>query len=165
MDGEGKPKRRRTGAVTKIDGPKAFTFKEAESQIELVLVHVNPEAAPTGPWRTLEFWTGNTMYGLDSNLICIETSSRNPHRPTAPVHLIGTRLIGSQCRDGDEFSVSFPYPVPGMEAVFQLGEGEKFINTSKVERVMLRVRMTNLTMGANQSPDWSKITTQWKRSD
>jgi hypothetical protein len=156
---QGSKGRRRNSSITNVDGPRSFSYRHADSNIELVLVHVQPETAPTGPWRTIEFWTANTMYGLDSNLTCIDVSSRNPHDRSVPGrNLLGSRLIGSQVRDGDHFSVSFPYPVPGMEAVFQLGQGEKTITTSRVERVMLRVRMTNLQMGADEVPDWSKIT-------
>lgn len=143
---------------TSIDGPRAFSYQHADSNIELVLVHVDPNAENHGPWRTLEVWTANTMYGLDENMRCVEVSSRDPHRTASASRLIGTRMLGSQRRDGDHFSVSFPYPVPGMEAVFRIGDGSKHVTTSKVERVMLRVRMTNLEMTAGQDPDWNTIT-------
>ena len=156
--------RRRTGSITQVDGPRAFSFQHADSQIELVLVHVQPDRAPNGPWRTIEFWTGNTMYGLDSNLVCIEISARNPREKVRGAQaLLGSRLVGSQYRDGNHFSVSYPYPVPGMEAVFRIGNGDKTITTSKVERVMLRVRMTDLDLSDNETPDWAKITGVFER--
>jgi hypothetical protein len=148
---------------TRIDDIRSFSALHAESQIELVLVHVSTEAKSEGPWRALEFWTNNTMYGLDSNLICIETSSRNPHETHKPGPLLGARLVGGQVREGDHYTMSFPYPAPGMEAVFQIGESTKYITTSSVERVMLRVRMTTMETAQGVRPDWSKITTRWER--
>lgn len=164
MDGKTKlGKTRRKSMVTTVDGPKAFSYQHADSQIELVLVHVNPNEVSNGPWRTLEFWTSNTMYGLDSSLRCIEISSRNPHMSVpAGGKLVGSKLLGSQRRDGDHFSVSFPYPVPGMQAVFQFGEGDQHVTTSKVERVMLRVRMTDVKMRADQTPDWAQISSMFE---
>ncbi len=145
---------------TLINSTIAFSTKHEESEIELVLVHVNPELVlndePGKSWRALEFWTSNTMYGLDSSLTCIEVSSRDPQCGRAPVHLIGARLVGSQRREGDSFAVSFPYPVPGMDAVFQKENGNKFATTSVVERVMMRVRMTNIEFG--EAPNWEQIT-------
>ncbi len=143
---------------TSIDGPRAFSYQHADSQIELVLVHVEPNSIATEAWRTLEVWTANTMYGIDENMRCIEVSSRDPHRPAGADRLIGSRMLGSQRREGDHFAVSFPYPVPGMDAVFQVGDGSQHVTTSKVERVMLRVRMTDLKMSEQQAPDWNKIT-------
>ncbi|MCP4449043.1 MAG: hypothetical protein GY811_27465 [Myxococcales bacterium] len=163
MDFDGKTtKWRLPSEKTSIDGPRSFSYQDADSQIELVLVHVDPESTPSGPWRTIEFWTANTMYGLDEGLRCVEVSSRNPHESSSGSSLVGSRLMGSQRRQGDHFSVSFPYPVPGMEAVFQIGEGAQHITTSVVERVMLRVRMTNVEVGAGRSPDWNSITDIFK---
>jgi len=142
--------------ITKIEGVQAFSLAHKASQIELVLVNIDGEAATDEPWRTLEFWTSNTMYGLDANQQCIEVSARVPGQKT-PTHLLGAQLIGSQSRRGSDFSAAFPYPVPGMEAVFRLPGSNKHMTTSVVERVFLRVRITNLTLPGNEDPDWSTI--------
>lgn len=153
-----------TGDSTIIASSVSFSNTHAESQIELVVVHVNPESVlgekTSGQnWRALEFWTANSMYGLDANLRCIEVSPRDPRIPYSPSHLIGARLVGSQRREEETFAVSFPYPVPGMEAVFESQAGRKYATTSMVERVMLRVRMTNLDIrDESGSPDWHLIT-------
>ena len=144
---------------TCIDGPKAFTVSPAPSKIELQFVHVAAEDL-SNSWRMLEFWTANTMYGLDSSLCCIDVDSRVPGT-RIPEHLLGASLVGSQERDGNHFSISFPYPVPGMQAVFRLPDSGKHITTSSVERTILRVRMTNLDLAQGETPDWDHITTQW----
>lgn len=146
---------------TKIDNVRSFSRTHQASQIEVVLVHVHPESSSTAPWRSLEFWTANTMYGFDANLKCIEVSSRDPKSGTIPTHLLGASLVGSQSRQDDDYSISFPYPVPGMEAVLRISPG-KHITTSEVERVMLRVRMTNLGVSEGGAPDWASITTLWE---
>jgi hypothetical protein len=151
------------GEPTRIDEVRMFSAKHAESEIELVLVHVPSDSTSDAPWRSLEIWTNNTMYALDANLNCIETSSRNPHEPHQAGPLLGARLVGGQVRDGDHYTVSYPYPAPGMEAVFQVGERDKFITTSTVERVMLRVRMKTVETSTGAVPDWAKITTRWER--
>jgi hypothetical protein len=152
----------RSNKETMIDGVRAFSRVHAESQIELILVHVHPDSVSPTPWRTLEFWTSNTMYGLDSQLKCIEVSSRDPHANKVPNHLLGAVLVGSQVRGDTEISIAFPYPVPGMEAVLRLPDSGKHMNTSRVERVMLRVRMTSVALEDGQEPDWQAITTMWR---
>ena len=147
---------------TKIDNVRSFSRIHQKSQIEVVLVHVHPDLRSTGPWRSLEFWTANTMYGFDANLVCIEVSARDPQAAQVPTHLIGANLVGSQSREKDDYSISFPYPVPGMEAVLRMSASGKHMTTSAVERVMLRVRITNLGMPEGESPDWNSITMQWE---
>jgi hypothetical protein len=149
---------------TKIDNVRSFSRVHQESQIEVVLVHVHPDMADSSSWRSLEFWTANTMYGFDANLVCIEVSARDPHSQQVPTHLIGAKLVGCQLREGENYSISFPYPVPGMEAVLRLPSSKKHMTTSAVERVMLRVRITSLGATEGASPDWNKITTLWEPS-
>jgi hypothetical protein len=149
---------------TSIDNVRSFSRIHQKSQIEVVLVHVHPSMRSVGPWRSLEFWTANTMYGFDANLVCIEVSSRDPQAASVPSHLIGSCLVGSQSRDEKDYSISFPYPVPGMEAVMRVSASGKHMTTSPVERVMLRVRITNLGMPKGGVPDWASITTQWEPS-
>ncbi|MBL4636487.1 MAG: hypothetical protein JKY56_21695 [Kofleriaceae bacterium] len=151
------------GDTTLIASSVSFSNTHIESQIEVVLVHVNSdsivgEQSPEQTWRALEFWTANTMYGLDSSLRCIEVNNRDPRGPVTRSHLIGARLVGSQRREDEAFTVSFPYPIPGMEAVFESGKGGQFATTSIVERVMLRVRMTTLETADGNGPDWQQIT-------
>lgn len=146
---------------TTIDSVRAFSRVHQESQIEVVLVHVHPDRASSDTWRSLEFWTANTMYGFDANLVCIEVSARDPKAEKVPSHLIGASLVGSQLREKDDYSISFPYPVPGMEAVLLVPSTKKHMTTSAVERVMLRVRITSLGIPEGAVPDWSTITTQW----
>lgn len=147
---------------TKIDNVRSFSRIHQKSQIEVVLVHVHPESASTSPWRSLEFWTANTMYGFDANLKCIEVSARDPKADTIPTHLLGASLVGSQSRQKNDYSISFPYPVPGMEAVLRVSASGKHMTTSEVERVMLRVRITNLGIPEGGVPDWASITNLWE---
>ncbi len=102
------------------------------------------------------------MYGFDANLVCIEVSSRDPQAASVPSHLLGASLVGSQSREKNDYSISFPYPVPGMEAVLRISAAGKHVTTSEVERVMLRVRITNLGIPEGGVPDWASITTQWE---
>jgi hypothetical protein len=147
---------------TQIDDVRSFSRVHQKSQIEVVLVHVHPDSKSTGPWRSLEFWTANTMYGFDANLVCIEVNSRDPRSGQVPTHLLGSLLVGSQSREKNDYSISFPYPVPGMEAVLRVPNQGKHMTTSAVERVMLRVRITNLAIPDGSVPDWANITTQWE---
>ncbi len=145
---------------TKIDNVRAFSRVHQESQIEVVLVHVHPDMVSTKSWRSLEFWTANTMYGFDANLVCIEVSARDPNSDQVPSHLIGASLVGCQLREKGDYSISFPYPVPGMEAVLRVPSSGKHMTTSAVERVMLRVRITTLGVPEGDVPDWNTLTTQ-----
>ncbi len=54
--------------------------------------------------------------------------------------------------------LSHPYPVPGTEAVFKLPHGRsgRFGQTSKVERVILRVRLADVPLLDSQ-PMWEDL--------
>lgn len=149
---------------TNVDNVRSFSRIHQKSQIEVVLVHVHPSMPSTGPWRSLEFWTANTMYGFDASLVCIEVNARDPQAASVPTHLVGSCLVGSQSREENDYSISFPYPVPGMEAVLRINASGKHVTTSAVERVMLRVRITNLGIPEGAVPDWATITRQWEPS-
>ena len=77
------------------------THRDAESGIEIVLVREDATPRRTRlPWRALEVWTKNRVYGMDSSFNCIEVVDRatgklDPHHP-----ILGGRLGGGRKRGG-----------------------------------------------------------------
>jgi hypothetical protein len=92
-----------------------------------------------GPWRTLEVWTKNRVYGTDASFICIEIMDRRTGRLETAHPMLGAKLVGGRRRRKTGVSISEPLPLPRMEAMFLQGDSHGF--TSAVEHVFLRVRM------------------------
>ncbi|MGE3632678.1 MAG: hypothetical protein AB7P00_22480 [Sandaracinaceae bacterium] len=118
-------------------------MRRGQPAVDIDLIHERRTAPlPDHAWTFVEIWTRNTIYALDSRLMCIaviDQSSRRPH----PEHaLLGARLVGGQRRDGESMELSHPFPRPGSEAVFEQSKGRqvRFSQTSSVTRVVLRLR-------------------------
>lgn len=131
---------------------------EVAAAIEVVLVEQHGPPAKKSAWRSLEIWTRNRVYSLDEHGTCIEVLDRVAGRPDDEHALLGSQLAGGQRREGQKLKLSHPYPVPGTEAVFRLpaGRAGRFGQTSKVERVVLRVRIAEMTMPGAQT-DWDVL--------
>lgn len=139
--------------------PVADRFAKVPA-VEVELVH-EVKIPPTvdRPWRMLEVWTENSIYGVDSTMRCIEVMSAATRQPIAGHALLGARLVGGQFVENDRVThLSHPFPRPGTEAVFEQTHKDvaNFSHTSAVTRVVLRLR--HLTIDAGTSPpSWDEI--------
>jgi hypothetical protein len=125
-----------------------------EVQVEM---HKGP-MRQSAKWRAIEIWTKNRVYSVDSTGVCIEVLDRATGRPDEDHALLGARLAGGQRKEGQRLKLSHPYPVPGTEAVFRLpaGRAGRFGQTSKVERVVLRVRVADMPL-LESEPVWDEL--------
>ncbi len=110
------------------------------------------------PWRAAEIWTKRRVYGLDSSFKCFEILARETGRLEAGHELVGARLGGGRLREVDTVRFSYPYPLPGMEAIFM--KGKKHGYTSPVERMIVRVRVLHTAAGETL-PTWDEIASRW----
>jgi hypothetical protein len=113
------------------------------------------------PWRAAEVWTKNRVYGLDSTMKCVEIIHRETGKPELAHSMLGTRLGGGRLREGGMVRFSYPFPLPGMEAMFT--EGKKCGYTSVVERFILRVRVL-YTREDEAQPSWEDVAARWPES-
>ncbi len=119
--------------------------------VEVFLVHHDPSTASRAyPWRALEIWTRNRVYICDSAFRCIEVLNRASGRAEPDHAFIRANLTGGQRRDGSTLELSQPLPLPGTEAVFRHDDKRRarFGQTSKVERVVLRIHVLNASLVA-----------------
>jgi hypothetical protein len=113
--------------------------RDAETGIEVVLVR--EEAIPKRvrtPWRAVEVWTKNRVYGMDATLNCIEVIDRATGKLDPDHPILGGRLGGGRRRTGRGATFTTPLPLPGTEAMFMRAKKQAY--TSAVERVLVRVR-------------------------
>lgn len=137
----------------------------SRAQTAGVEIHIVREGQGTArtkkPWRAAEVWTKNRVYGLDSTMKCIEIIHRESGKPEASHSMLGTRLGGGRLREGGMVRFSYPFPLPGMEAMFT--EGKKCGYTSVVERFILRVRVL-YTREDEAQPSWEDVAARWPES-
>ncbi len=115
--------------------------------------------APVEPtsFRALEIWTLNRIYVVDSSLTCIEVIDRRTNEIDRKHSIVGARLGGGQRQYGKTVHIARPFPVPGTEAVFERpGKRTPAGVTSKVERVVLRIRVTSVVL--EQEGAWDDVT-------
>lgn len=128
--------------------------------VEVELVHeVRVPPTVDRPWRMLEVWTENSIYGVDASMRCIEVLSAATRQPLAGHVLLGARLVGGQFVENDRVThLSHPFPRPGTEAVFEQTNKEvaTFSHTSAVTRVVLRLRHLTIDAGT-AAPSWDEI--------
>jgi hypothetical protein len=131
--------------------------------VDIDLVYERRSAPlPDQPWIFLEIWTRNTIYQLDSSLLCVDVIDQGSRKGIADHPLRGARLVGGQSRDGDAMELSHPFPRPGSEAVFEQASGRhvRFSQTSTVTRVVMRLRV--LTVEPEQLlPTWEDVSGKW----
>lgn len=109
-------------------------------------------------WRAAEIWTKRRVYGLDSTFKCIEILDRETGRPEMGNEMLGARLGGGRLREKEVVKFSYPYPLPGMEAMFM--KGKKHGYTSAVERMIVRIRVLH-TAADEVLPTWEEIASRW----
>lgn len=140
-------------------GGKALA-RRGQPAVDIDLIHERRTAPlPDHEWTFVEIWTRNTIYALDSRLVCIAVIDQNSRRSHPDHALLGARLVGGQQRDGESMELSHPFPRPGSEAVFEQSKGRqvRFSQTSTVTRVVLRLRVLTVASD-NLLPTWEEIT-------
>jgi hypothetical protein len=132
--------------------------------LEVAIVEEHAVSARPGQWRAVEVWTANRVYAIDGNMTCFGVMERASGQVDERHTFLGARLMGGEVRDAGSMKMTHPLPVPGTEAVFQVKSGTKgrYGRTSKVERVVLRIRAT-LAIIDNPEAMWEDITTMFKR--
>jgi hypothetical protein len=134
--------------------------KRGQPAVDIDLIHERRTAPlPDHEWTFVEIWTRNTIYALDSRLVCIAVIDQSSRRNHPDHALLGARLVGGQQRDGESMELSHPFPRPGSEAVFEQSKGRqvRFSQTSTVTRVVLRLRVLTVASD-NLLPTWEEIT-------
>lgn len=104
-------------------------------------------------WRMLEIWTQNSLYAIDPQMRCFDVIDRSSLRPVSDHALLGARLVGGQLQTAGGIELAHPFPLPGMEAVFERllrGGVASFSYSSAVQRVVLRQRRVRVE-GATSS--------------
>lgn len=128
------PPQRRGGGALRPDG------------VEVDIVHEAPGRPESGRWRAFEVWTKKSVYAIDAHLQCIAVIDRATGAADARHRFVGASLMGGEHKNAGKRSFSYPLPVPGGDAVFQLGTAQSgiFGHTSTVERVLMRLRVTQV---------------------
>ena len=143
-----------------IVGPSMADMHANTPVVEIEVIHQHGPAPNTDrPFQTLEVWTQNTIYVMDPTMTCVDVRERATHTPVANHKFVGRRLVGGQTRQGETIQLSYPYPRPGTEAVFEDPRQKHggFAQTSTVTRVVLRLHMITVTPQA-LTPTWAEIT-------
>lgn len=120
--------------------------------------HAPSDGAPSvTPTVMVEIWTMNRLYLVDSNLICTDVIDRKTGARDDKHANLGARLGGGQRRYGKTLHVSRPFPVPGTEAVFERLDKKRAAGvTSKVERVVMHIRVTSIVL--DEKGAWDDVT-------
>lgn len=106
----------------------------------------------------VEVWTQRHVYTVDAAMVCTGVAEIESGAPVAGHAFIGQRLVGGQHRDGETFQLSYPFPRPGTEAVFEKGDAKQaaFSHTSTVTRVVLRLHVVTVAPTV-VTPTWHSI--------
>ncbi len=147
-------------AVAAPQRPDRAVPRRGQPAVDIDLIHERRTAPlPDHDWTFVEIWTRNTVYALDSRLVCIAVIDQSSRRSHPDHALLGARLVGGQQRDGESMELSHPFPRPGSEAVFEQSKGRqvRFSQTSTVTRVVLRLRVLTVASD-NLLPTWEEIT-------
>ena len=143
--------------------PPGTTPKGTHDSVPLVEIEVMHQHGPAPhmdrPSHVVEVWTQNRVYTMDAVMNCVLVTDRATGQQSTQHAFVGCRLVGGQHRDGETFELSYPYPRPGTEAVFEHPNHarSRFSRTSPVQRVVLRLHV--VTVASNRIvPTWSDIT-------
>ena len=88
-------------------------------------------------------------------------STRRKANTTTQVNdssFLGSRLVGGQLNSDDAIELSYPFPRPGANAVFEVrkGRAKQFHSTSPVTRVVMRLSIVTVTR-TRVIPTWEEI--------
>ncbi len=121
----------------------------------------------SGPWRAIEIWTQNRIYGVEATMRCTEVVDRATGARQVDHPILGSSLLGGQKRDdaGSISSVCVPYPEPGTVAVFsaRVGDRMKISETSTVTRVVLRQHRVDLPKSTDAASPWETLAGAYAR--
>lgn len=140
--------------------PAPRSIHDETPLVEIEVVHQHgPAPRMEQPAQTLEVWTQNRVYTMDASLHCVLVTDRESDRSDAHHPFIGHKLVGGQHRENDTFELSYPFPRPGTEAVFEHPTGSRgqFSRTSTVHRVVLRLHVITVAP-SRLVPTWADIT-------
>ncbi|MCS6797611.1 MAG: hypothetical protein NZ898_03615 [Myxococcota bacterium] len=132
--------------------------------LEVEVVHSHgPSPSLETPWKVFEIWTQNHVYVLDPQMTCVEVLDRTTRRVVRRHPMLGLRLVGGQHRSGDRIEISYPFPRPGSEAVFENPRGRRgnFSQTSPVARVVLRLHVATVAP-SSLVPSWEEISSAFE---
>lgn len=152
-------------AASRVPESPRPTMQDLHDQtplVEIEVVHQHGPAPHTEQTaRTVEIWTQNRIYTMDPSMICIRVADRPGLEPNPEHPFLGHRLVGGQRRQGDSMELSYPFPRPGTEAVFEHNGGRlgHFSRTSTVTRVILRLHMVTVSPSV-VAPTWAELTSQ-----
>ena len=127
--------------------------------VEIEVIHQHGPAPNTDrPFQTLEVWTQNHVYIMDPSMECVYVRERTAPHPLPTHPFVGHRLVGGQSRQGETIQLSYPFPRPGTEDVFENPDSQRgvFSRTSTVTRVVLRLHVITVTPKA-VTPTWAEI--------
>ena len=131
----------------------------ARPPIEVEFVQQRGAALPQAMWGMLDIFTKNRIYRVNSTMTCIEVIERKTGARSKSHPMLGARMGGGQRRVDNRVEVADPLPIPGMDVVFKQAGG-RFGQTSRVERVVIRVRVSAFRVGEHE-PSWEEITGQF----
>jgi hypothetical protein len=155
------PSRVPAGTVTEREVDPGFSANPLDHvplvDIEVVYRH-GTAADPNGPLRTLEVVTLHSTYVMDPQLLCVEVRDRKTGALDPVSTMLGMRLVGGQSRRGDAIELSYPFPRPGTEAVFETvaGKESRLDRTSTVVNVKLRLFVVSVSPQV-VAPTWAEI--------
>jgi hypothetical protein len=161
-DLESVPSQRAAAAIIRTRGGDQTTRDSdaaPKSPIEVEFVQQRGAAMPQAMWGMLDIYTKNRIYRVSSTMVCIEVIDRKTGSRAKDHPMLGARMGGGQRRSDHRVEVADPIPVPGMDVVFKQ-HGGKFGQTSRIERVVLRVRVSTFKVG-DKEPSWEEITGQF----
>ena len=140
--------------------PRTAGDHDDQPLVEIEVFHQHgPAPRMQQPAQTLEVWTQNRIYTMDPSQTCVAVTDRKSGREDPEHPFLGFRLVGGQHRDGESFELSFPFPRPGTEAVFEHPNTRRgnFSRTSTVTRVVLRLHVVTVAQ-SHVVPTWTDIT-------
>lgn len=128
--------------------------------VEIEVVHQHgPAPRMEQPAQVLEVWTQNRIYTMDASQQCVRVTDRESQDSDSAHPFLGHKLVGGQHRERDTFELSYPFPRPGTEAVFEHPSTTRgqFSRTSTVHRVVLRLHVITVAP-SRLVPTWAGIT-------
>jgi hypothetical protein len=147
---------------TRIDGTPLGKDHVAPRQhkvppIELEIVHVGPDGPSSERFAAIEIWTRNTVYAVNASLVCVQVRDCATGREVPDHAVIGSRLLGGKRAYQSSIHISQPLPLLGMHAVFGAVDSATQSDTSRVVRIVQRVRVASASLERGAS-DWDDVT-------
>lgn len=142
--------RRPSGLVSLGAIPTPQTESIVGSGVEVVLA----SSVVDGVAPFVEIYTENSVYSVSSELICVAVRKLSTGDRYAHHSLIGARLAGGRRVTWSRHCSTGPLPVPGTEALFEIGLGSGgWATTSRVERVVLHIQTFEVPLAREPEPE------------